>query len=96
MDIRPIVAAYGAKPFESVTKSDKKAAPEKSAAAPSEQVEISATSMSMQRLKEIIDSTPEVRLKVVEEIRTKIKHNSYPIESNLYKAMENMVEEKII
>lgn len=96
MDIRPIVAAYGAKPFESVAKSDKKAAPEKSAAAPKEQVEISDTSMSMQKLKEIIDSTPDVRLKLVEEIRTKIKHNSYPIESNLYKATEKMFEEKVI
>ena len=97
MDIRPIAAAYGAKPFESVAKSDKKAAPEKTAAAPqSEQVEISDASFNMQKLKEIIDATPQVRIKVVEDIKTKIKYNGYPIESNIYKAIENLVTDHII
>ena len=97
MDIRPIAAAYGAKPFESVGKTDKKAAPEKAAAAQSpEQVEFSDASLSMQKLKEIIDHTPEVRIKLVEEIQTKIKYNGYPLESNLYKALQNMVTDKII
>ena len=96
MDIRPIAAAYGAKPFESVGKTDKKAAPEKTAAAPTEQVEFSDASISMQKLKEIITEIPDVRIKVVEEIKTKIKHNGYPLETNLYKAMENMVSNKVL
>lgn len=96
MEIRKIAAAYGAKPLEPVAKSDKKAAPEKTAAAQNEQVELSETSISMQKLKEIIDATPEVRIKVVEEIRTKIKYNGYPLESNFYKAMQNMVSNKVI
>ena len=97
MDIRPLAAAYGAKPFESVAQSDKKAAPEKTAAAAhTEQVEFSDASVSMQKLKEILDSTPEVRIKVVDEIRTKIKFNGYPLESNLYKAIENMVNNKVL
>ncbi len=96
MDIRPIAAAYGAKPLESVGKADKKAAPEKTAAAPTEQVEFSDASLSMQKLKEIINEIPDVRIKVVEEIKTKIKHNGYPLETNLYKAMENMVSNKVL
>ena len=97
MDVRPITAAYGAKPLENVVKTDKKAAPEKTAAAHSpEQVEFSDTSLSMQKLKQVIDETPEVRIKVVEEIRNKIKNNGYPLESAIYKAMQNMVADKIL
>ncbi len=96
MDIRPITAAYGAKPLESVVKSDKKAAPEQTAAAQSEQVEFSDASISMQKVKEVIDAMPDVRIKLVEEIRTKIKYNGYPLESNLYKAMQNLVADKVI
>ena len=96
MDIRPIAAAYGAKPLEPVVKGDKKAAPEKTAAAQKEQVEFSDTSLSMQKLKEVIDSTPEVRIKLVEEIQAKIKYNGYPLESNLYKAMQNLISNKVV
>ena len=101
MDIRPVAAAYGTKQFDSVAKRDKRAAPEKKSAAQSEQVEISDESvklqrLSMQKLNEIIDKTPDVRLKVVDEIKTKIKYNGYPMESNIYKALENMVHDKII
>jgi hypothetical protein len=96
MDIRPIAAAYGARPLNSVSKSDSKAAPEKTTVAQNEHVEFSDTSLSMQKLKDIIDATPDVRIKVVEEIRTKIKYNGYPLESNLYKALQNMVNDKIL
>ena len=96
MDIRSVSAAYGANPLNRVVKSDKKAAPEKPAVAQNEQVEFSDTSLSMQKLKDIIDSTPDVRIKFVEEIKTKIKYNGYPLESNFYKAMQNMVDSKII
>jgi len=96
MDIRQVAAAYGAKTIEPVAKGNKIAAPEKTAAAQTEQVEFSDASLSMQKLKDIIDQTPDVRLKVVEEIKTKIKYNGYPIESNLYKAIEGMVSDKIL
>ncbi|MBN1760399.1 MAG: hypothetical protein JW863_18875 [Chitinispirillaceae bacterium] len=94
--IRSVAAAYGAKPLESVVKTDKKAAPEKTAAAPTEQVEFSDASLSMQKLKEIIDEIPEVRIKAVEVIQNKIKQNGYPIESNLYKAMQKMFDLRVI
>jgi len=101
MDIQRIGAAYGTRQFDSVVKNDKRAAPEKKTAAQSEQVEISDESvklqrLSMEKLNEIIDKTPDVRLKVVEEIKTRIKYNGYPIESNIYKAIKNLVENNII
>ena len=96
MQVRPPAAAYGAKPFKPVVKSGIKAAPEQTAAAQKEQVEFSDASLSMQKLKNIIDATPEVRIKIVEEIRMKIKFNGYPLESNFYKAMENLISNKIV
>jgi anti-sigma28 factor (negative regulator of flagellin synthesis) len=96
MDIRSVAAAYGAKPVNSVAKSEKKAAPEQTAVAPSEHLELSEASISMQKVKEAIDATPDIRLKAVEEIRNKIKFNGYPLESTFYKAMEKMVSEKLL
>lgn len=101
MDIRPVTAAYRTKQFDSVAKNDKRAAPEKKTVAQNEQVEISDESvklqrLSMEKLNEIIDKTPDVRLKIVEDIKTKIKYNGYPIESNIYKAIENLVTNHII
>ncbi len=96
MQVKSIIAAYGAKPLESTAKSGRKAAPEKMAAVPSEQVEFSEASQSLQKLKDVFNSIPEVRIKLVEEIKTKIKHNGYPMESNMYKALEKLLKEKII
>ncbi|MBN1308280.1 MAG: hypothetical protein JXA18_10210 [Chitinispirillaceae bacterium] len=96
MEVRQVAAAYGAKPLEPVVKNGTKAAPGKTAAAQKEQVEFSDASISMQKMKDIIDATPEVRIKIVEEIRMKIKYNGYPIESNFYKAMENLISNKIV
>lgn len=96
MDIRQVAAAYGAKSLESVAKADKKTAPKMAMAVPTEQVEISDASLSMQKMKAIINEIPDVRIKVVDEIRTKIKFNGYPLESNIYKAIQNMVSDNIL
>jgi len=96
MNIRSINAAYGAKPLNSIAKTEKKQAPERTSLPQGEQVELSDTSLSMNKLKDIIDNTPDVRIKLVEEIKTKIKYNSYPLESNFYKALESMVNDKTL
>jgi flagellar biosynthesis anti-sigma factor FlgM len=96
MNIQSVAAAYGAKPYEPAAKSGKKAAPEKSAAVQSEQVELSDTSLNLQKLRDNVAAVPDVRLAIVEEIKTKIKYNGYPLESNLYKAMEKMIQNKVI
>ncbi|MDO5575877.1 MAG: hypothetical protein Q4F84_02250 [Fibrobacter sp.] len=69
--------------------------PEKSAANPKEQLELSSTSQSLMKVKEAINKLPEVRLPIVDEIRTKIKYNGYPVESNLYKYIERIVENEL-
>lgn len=96
MNIERITSAYGAKPYQSSSKSNRKEAPEKSAAVPKEQVELSDVSQSIRAVTDAMLDLPDVRLEVVEQIRTKIKYNGYPIESNLYKAIEKMVDDKVI
>lgn len=96
MNIQSVAAAYGAKPYEPAAKSGKKAAPEKSAAVQSEQVELSDTSLNLQKLHDTVAAASDVRLPIVEEIKNKIKYNGYPLESNLYKAMEKMIDMKVI
>jgi flagellar biosynthesis anti-sigma factor FlgM len=96
MNIDRIYSAYGAKPYQNSSKSSRKEAPEKSAAVPKEQVELSDTSKTIQSISDTISELPEVRLEMVEQIKTKIKYNGYPLESNLYKAIEKLVDDKLI
>lgn len=96
MNISRISSAYGAKPYQNSIKSSRKEAPDKSAAVPKEQVELSDTSKTVQLVSDTTSELPEVRLELVEQIKTKIKYNGYPLESNLYKAIESLVENKII
>ncbi|MBN1127906.1 MAG: flagellar biosynthesis anti-sigma factor FlgM [Chitinispirillaceae bacterium] len=85
-------AAYGAQSYKPAAKgAGKESAPAKNPAVPSEQVELSDASVNLKKLRDIVDATPEVRLKVVEEIKLKIKFNGYPIESNAYKAVEKLI-----
>jgi hypothetical protein len=96
MNISQALSAYGAK-FESTAKSSKKQAPEKAAATvPREQVELSETSQTMQKIRDAINATPDVRIPLVEEIQQKIKYNGYPIETKMYKALEKMFDTKLI
>jgi anti-sigma28 factor (negative regulator of flagellin synthesis) len=96
MNIERINSAYGAKPYQSSSKSGRKEAPEKSAAVPKEQVEFSDVSQNIRAVTDTISDLPEVRLELVEQIKTKIKYNGYPIESSLYKAIEKLVDDKVI
>jgi anti-sigma28 factor (negative regulator of flagellin synthesis) len=96
MNIERINAAYGAKPYQSSSKSNRKEAPEKSAAVPKEQVELSDLSKNIRTVTDAISDLPDIRIEIVEQIKTKIKYNGYPIESNMYKAIEKMVNDKVI
>jgi hypothetical protein len=88
-------AAYGVQSYKPATKSaGKEPTPPKPSAAPSEQVELSDASVNLKKLRDIVDSTPDVRLAVVEEIKLKIKFNGYPAESNAYKAIEKLIADK--
>lgn len=97
MNIQSVVSAYGATPYEPSAKSGKKAAPDNATAVrEQEQVEFSDTSLNLQKLRTLVDAIPDVRIQKVEEIKMKIKYNGYPMESNLYKAVKHMVEQKVI
>ena len=89
-------AAYGVQSFKPAVKSNgKETAPPKPSAA-GEQVELSDASLNLKKLRDIVDNTPEIRIKVVEEIKQKIKYNGYPIESNCYKAVEKLIDNNVI
>ena len=91
-------AAYGVQSYKpaAVKNAGKDPTPQKAPAAPSEQVELSDASVNLNKLRDIVDATPDIRLQVVEEIKQKIKYNGYPIESSLYKAVEKLIADKIV
>jgi hypothetical protein len=93
------VAAYGAQAYEPAVKGNGKKAviPAQASSAPrSEQVELSDTSRNLNTVRDAIKALPDIRIPMVEAIKEKIKHNGYPIESALYKAVEKMVAGKMI
>jgi hypothetical protein len=61
-----------------------------------EKVELSDASVTISRLREKIDAIPEIRIKLVEEIKQKIQQNNYPYTTNLYNAIDKMLESKIL
>ena len=68
-------AAYGAQTYKPAVKSaDREPTPLKSPTVPGEQVELSDASVNLKKLRDIVDATPDVRIKVVEEIKLKIQH----------------------
>ena len=96
MDIRSVSSAYGAQSFGNTARSGKKVAPEKTVAVQGENVKFSDTSLSLKRLQDTIKAKPEIRIQLVEEIKFKIKHNGYPLETNLYKAVEKLVDKNFL
>jgi flagellar biosynthesis anti-sigma factor FlgM len=91
-------AAYGVQSYKPAVAKNaaKEPTPPKPSAASSEQVELSDASVNLNKLRDIVDATPDIRLQVVEEIKQKIKYNGYPIESSLYKAVEKLIADKIV
>jgi flagellar biosynthesis anti-sigma factor FlgM len=61
-----------------------------------EAVQISDSSLSMQKVQEKVEEMPEVRIKVVEEIKERIKNNDYPIDQAINDAIEKMVNGRIL
>jgi anti-sigma28 factor (negative regulator of flagellin synthesis) len=90
-------AAYGVQAYEPSTKGDaKKATPPKATAVKHEQVELSDASLTMKKLRDVIDAIPDVRIQLVEDIKQKIKYNGYPIETAMYKAVEKLISNNVI
>ena len=86
MNIQSVVSAYGAKPYEPSAKSGKKAAPENTTAVlEKEQVEFSDTSLNLQKMRNLIDDIPDVRIakveRSVEDQVQRIPHGNQPVQS---------------
>jgi hypothetical protein len=90
-------AAYGVMAYEPSLKTDgKKATPPKTSTVNHEQVELSDASITLNKLKKVVNELPEIRLQMVEDIKQRIKYNGYPIETSMYKAVEKLIADKIV
>jgi anti-sigma28 factor (negative regulator of flagellin synthesis) len=90
-------SAYGAQSLQPTIKaSGKTDPPPQPPIVNSEKVELSEASITISRLREKIDAIPEIRIKMVEEIKQKIQRNDYPFTTNLYKAIDKMLENNIL
>jgi hypothetical protein len=54
-------------------------------------VELSAAALNMKKAQDEFDSSPEVRIRVVEELKQKIHYNGYPYKSDFYKSVEKLL-----
>lgn len=96
MNINTIAAAYGSPLYDPSSKLNKKPEASKSQSTPKEVVDFSDTSMSMQKLKDVVNQAPEIRIPIVEKIQEKIKNNNYPIDRTLDTVLERMLKQKIL
>ncbi len=61
-----------------------------------EKVEFSSESKEANEkneLEKIIDSTPDVRIQIVEDLKAKIKSNDYPIENKIDEVVRRMIRD---
>jgi hypothetical protein len=86
------VAAYG----QSALKAKKVEPPDSTKEAVKENVEISPSSINLQKVKETVQSLPDVRIPIVEKIKERIKNNDYPISLGVENAIEKMLKEGIV
>jgi flagellar biosynthesis anti-sigma factor FlgM len=90
MTITSVYSAYGAQSGNAVAARAKpKAVPSVYDAGAS--VQFSDLSKSMQAVKDKINSLPEIRIQMVEEIKAKIASSDYPVENKMMHAMEALV-----
>lgn len=89
-------SAYGARSFQPAAMGNgtKETPPQPLAAG--EKVELSDVSITINRLRDKIDALPEIRIKLVEEIKQRIRENNYPFVNNLNKVADNWREYAII
>jgi|WetSurMetagenome_2_1015567.scaffolds.fasta_scaffold1317933_1 anti-sigma28 factor (negative regulator of flagellin synthesis) len=96
MDIRSISSAYGSIAYDPSSKNGKKSDQAKPVKNSAEVVAFSDTSLNMQKVKEAVYKSPEIRIPIVEKIKEKIKNNDYPIDSKMDTILERLLKNKII
>lgn len=95
MDVKQVLPAFQVQAYETVAKSGKKTAQTKSQVMGQEQVELSESSLNMQKVKEAVDAAPDIRIPIVEEIQKRIANNDYPIPTHAEKALDVMLKNRI-
>jgi anti-sigma28 factor (negative regulator of flagellin synthesis) len=90
--------AIRAKLYQPVTSASKRNSKAESAkgSATAEKVEISGKADEVSMVKSHLDQLPDVRLEVVEDIRSRIEMNDYPLENNLDQAVKMMLEKSVL
>jgi hypothetical protein len=98
MDIRSVAPGYAAQVYN-VDKSEKvkkNPAPTTPTSGAGEKVEISNTSTEIRKVLETAKELPEIRIAMVDEIRSRIKNNDYPLERKLYDIMSKLMDSKVL
>jgi anti-sigma28 factor (negative regulator of flagellin synthesis) len=98
MDIRSVstAAAYGFKVYGSQQGKAAKKPAASHAGGKETQVNISATSATLQKIKNAIESKPEVRIAIVEDIKRRIETNDYPLENNMNEAIKRLIGNDVV
>jgi hypothetical protein len=97
MEIQRIADAYQVAAYGRAAGKAKNAEPPADAKEPvKENVELSSSSINLQKVKEKVQETPDIRIPLVEEIMERIKNNDYPISLRAEEALENMLKKGIV
>ena len=95
MNVNPILSAYGSQ-VQGVQEAKTSKTEGRKPVAQGEKVQISDASKSLQHVREAVRKAPDVRVELVVEIKRKVKDGSYPLDANLGKALERMVQERVL
>jgi hypothetical protein len=95
MEIQRISDAYQVANYGRTGPKIKKAEADKSPERAKESVELSPSSMNLQKVKEEVKKAPEIRIPIVEEILQRIKNNDYPISLRIEEAIDQMIKKGI-
>ena len=90
MEIKQVSSIYQAMAYEASASQTKKQT-SSNTTADTESVELSENSQNLQKVKEAVNETPEIRIPIVEEIKKRIKNNDYPIDTHTDNAIDNMI-----
>lgn len=94
MNIQAINAAYGN--TYDAKRPENKSVPALHKDIKGETVEISDQSSELQKLKTIVDESPEIRIDIVRKIKARIKSNDYPLENNLNEVVKRMIQNSVL
>jgi hypothetical protein len=96
MEIQRVTNAYQAMVYGQTGPKTKKIEPDKAPEKTKESVELSPSSLNLQKVKEEVKKAPEIRIPIVEEIMKRIKNNDYPISQHMDEAIDKMLRAGVL